>query len=139
MGKNNIFMPLKYKRRFERWDAEKVKAILLAIFEYKETGEIKLPGEYYDAFEAIKDDMDIIEEAYEERCRINAENGKKGGRPKKTEESEKTHSVFEKQKKRKKPIREENIREENIYSLMNSNSNDPKPINEIGLEYLNES
>ena len=113
MGKYNIFMPLKYKKRFERWDAEKVKAILLAMFEYKETGEVtNLPSEYYDAFESIMDDMDIIEEAYQHRCEINAENGKKGGRPKKSEETEKSEWVFENRKKRKNPIREEKRREE---------------------------
>ena len=84
MGKNNIFMPLKYESRFDRWEAEKVKAIIKAMFVYKRTGEVKtLPPEYMDAFDAIRDDMDVIEAAYEERCKINAENGKKGGRPKK--------------------------------------------------------
>ena len=113
MGRNNIFMPMKYEVRFDRWDGEKVKAILKAMFVYQRTGEVKnLPPEYMDAFDAIRDDMDIINEAYEERCRINAENGKKGGRPKKRTvitETEKTEWFLEKPKK---PLREEKKRKE---------------------------
>lgn len=82
MGKEDFIMPLRYKSRFERWDSEKCKAILMAMFEYKETGEvINLPDAYLDAFDAIRSDMDIINAAYEEKCRINAENGAKGGAP----------------------------------------------------------
>ena len=110
MGKNNIFMPLKYESRFDRWEAEKVKAIIKAMFVYKRTGEVKkLPPEYMDAFDAIRDDMDVIEAAYEERCRKNAENGKKGGRPKKANGFSETERFLEKPKK---ALREENRREE---------------------------
>ena len=54
----------------------------------------------------IQKRLDADFEAYEEKCRMNSENGKKGGRPKKTEESErfsekteKTERFFEKAKK----------------------------------------
>lgn len=120
MGKNDFIMPLKYRSRFARWESEKVKAILMAMFDYKETGEVpKLPPEYMDAFDAIKEDMDIVNAAYEERCRINAENGAKGGRPKKRtvlEETEKSERFF---KNRKNPIREDKVREDKIDSLNN--------------------
>lgn len=35
------------------------------------------------SFEFVKTYLDINDQKYKERCRINAENGKKGGRPKK--------------------------------------------------------
>lgn len=51
----------------------------------------------------IQKRLDADFEAYEEKCRMNSENGKKGGRPKKTErfseETEKTERFFEKAKK----------------------------------------
>lgn len=81
MGKDNFIIPLKYKRRFARWSAKQCKAVLLAMFDYKETGAINIPDEYYDAFEAIRDDMDMIEEAYKRKCESNKENGAKGGAP----------------------------------------------------------
>ena len=60
VGKEDFIMPLKYKRRFERWDSEKCKAILMAMFDYTETGMFCLAPVFMDSFEAIKDDMDIV-------------------------------------------------------------------------------
>lgn len=104
--KDGFILQCKYKERFARWGAEKGYAILMAIFEYEETGSITLPDSYYDAFEPIKEDLDAKRKAYEERCRQNAENGAKGGRPKKTEqnpqkptETEKSKRLSEKPKK----------------------------------------
>lgn len=117
MGKESIFMPMKYKRRFQCWDSEKVKAILMAMFEYQETGEVvALPPQYVDAFDAIRDDMDIINAAYEERCRKNAENGKKGGAPVGNQNARKTSETTERLKKQakqpKQALREEKKRKE---------------------------
>ena len=117
MGRNNIFMPLKYRRRFESWEAEKAKAILLAMFEYKETGEVRsLLPQYNDAFEAIRDDMDIIDKAYEERCRINAINGAKGGKAKKANAAERCRTLADADesglKRREAKKIEEKIRED---------------------------
>ena len=107
--KDTFIMQKKYRKRFERWGAEKGYAILMAMFEYEETGEVNLPEEYYDAFEPIKEDMDAMREKWEEVCERNRQNGQNGGRPKKNndtewdnnepKETQKTHSVFEKPKK----------------------------------------
>ena len=80
--KNSFILQQKYKSRFERWGAEKSYAILMAIFEYEETGEYSLPDEYLDAFEPIKDDLDAAREKYDEICERNRANGKSGGAPK---------------------------------------------------------
>lgn len=85
MGKDDFIIPLKYKRRFQRWSGKKCKAILLAMFDYKETGDVNIDEEYLDSFEAIRDDMDIIDEAYKRKCEINAINGAKGGKANATE------------------------------------------------------
>ena len=122
MGKNDFIMPFKYRSRFASWSSEKVKAILMAMFEYNETGVVpKLPPEYEDAFEAIRCDMDIVRVAYEERCRINSENGKKGGAPKGNQNARKTTETTETtENNRNKPkIREDKIREDKIDSLNN--------------------
>ena len=104
--KDTFIIQQKYKSRFERWGAEKGYAILMAMFEYEETGEVHLPDEYYDAFEPIKEDLDAMRAKYEEVCERNRQNGQNGGRPKKTDtdnteptETQKTHSVSEKPKK----------------------------------------
>ncbi len=51
------------------------------------------------AFNFLRVSIDESVDAYRERAEINRENGAKGGRPRKTERSEKSNSVFEKAKK----------------------------------------
>lgn len=87
--KNSFILQQKYKSRFERWGAEKSYIILMAIFEYEETGECSLPDEYLDAFEPIKDDLDAAREKYDEICERNKRNGQNGGRPRKEADEEK--------------------------------------------------
>ena len=110
MGKQDFIMPFKYRNRFERWDAEKCKAILMAMFDYAERGRINLPPTYMDSFEAIMDDMDIVKKAYEEKCRVNAENGAKGGKAKQANATERKRTGANLADK----IREDKIREDKI-------------------------
>lgn len=83
MGRDTFIVRKSYKNRFQRWGAKKGYAILMAMFEYEETGEVNLPEEYLDAFDPIREDLAAYDEAYERRCRINAINGAKGGKAKK--------------------------------------------------------
>ena len=108
MGKNDFIMPCKYKKRFERWSGKKCKAIILAMFEYQETNTVNIPDEYYDSFEAIRDDMDILKEAYKRKCEINAINGAKGGQAKQANASERKRTGANLADK----IREDKIRED---------------------------
>ena len=87
--------------------------LITAIFNYENAGEEDgtLPDAAKMAFICIKNTLDRDREAYEEKCRKNAENGQKGGRPRKNEKkentevdhgeffSEKTERFFEKPKK----------------------------------------
>jgi len=115
MGKDDFIMPCKYKKRFERWSGKKCKAIILAMFEYQETNTVNIPDEYYDSFEAIRDDMDILKEAYKRKCEINAINGAKGGKAKQANATERKRTGANLADK----IREDKIREDKIDSLNN--------------------
>ncbi len=77
--------------------------LITAIFEYSRVGSVsvELSPIVQMAFSIIRDTLDRDHEAYLEKCRRNAENAKKGGRPKKdmAPDSEKTERFFSKPKK----------------------------------------
>ncbi|MBR6313407.1 MAG: hypothetical protein IKR49_02060 [Clostridia bacterium] len=78
-----LFAPLNQKQRGD---------LVTAIFEHECGGDIpKLDKQTKMAFISIRQDLVRNGKAYEERCRQNKENGKKGGRP-----TKKTERFFEK-------------------------------------------
>jgi hypothetical protein len=84
--------------------------------EYSETGETQeLTGRESIAFDFIAEDIDRAKEAYETKCRSNAENGKKGGRPQKAngfeEKPKKANGFSENPKKPNKEKEEEKEKE----------------------------
>lgn len=91
----SVFALLSMKQRGE---------LVTAIFEYERLGHLttELSPILEIAFAGIKDTLQRDRAAYAEKCVKNAENGKKGGRPKKTPteaSTVKTERFFEKPKK----------------------------------------
>lgn len=83
-----------YRRRCEKLDDQELGQLFRSLMEYSETGiKPELDGRLSIAFDFIADDIDRAKNAYENRCKRNAENGRHGGRPK-TNETEETQSVF---------------------------------------------
>lgn len=88
----------------------------MALIDYSESGVVpELDGISMMAFSFIQSQMDRDSKKYENRCSSNRENGKKGGRPKKendTEENPKNPLGFEETEKKtknpKKPIKIKN-------------------------------
>lgn len=97
-------------------DAE-IGRLFVACLTYSMTGEVtELRGNERFVFPGVRSQIDRDKKGYEARCKINAENGAHGGRPKNQtvfEETEKTESVFEKPKKPKEKIKEKK-KEKNI-------------------------
>ena len=78
----------------------------MALIDYSESGVVpELDGISMMAFSFIQSQMDRDSKKYENRCSSNRENGKKGGRPKKENDSEETEK---KTKNPKKPIKIKN-------------------------------
>ena len=82
---------------------EEVGLLFLSLFEYVRERKLPegLPPTAMVAFYGIKHHVDHNLDTYDAKCRRNSENGKKGGRPKKTyhtseEETLKTQTLFEK-------------------------------------------
>lgn len=96
-----------FENQFKLLSLEERGILISAIFEYarERKFECELPPLVNMAFSLIKDTMDRDYEEYLERCEINAINGRKGGRPRKVEESDeptftpRTERYFEKPKK----------------------------------------
>lgn len=83
-------------------DAERGR-LLTAMLEYAKTGEVpQLGGNERYLFPMIKAQLDRDREALQARARLNSENGKLGGRPKKANKSEKSERFFEKANKSEK-------------------------------------
>jgi hypothetical protein len=95
-----------FEKAFALLGMEERGALITAIFEYVMCGKAKTAlGEGAKmAFLFITDTLDRDREAYERRCEVNRENGKKGGRPKKEfgEEERADHDAFSPKTKPKK-------------------------------------
>ncbi len=73
-----------YAQAFEMLSMEERGQLISAVFEHETGIELcteELSAAVRMAFAFIGDTLTRDAEAYEEKCRINAENGKKGGRP----------------------------------------------------------
>ena len=76
---------LDYKQHLELLTIEQCGELWLAMFDYAESGSLPdFSGALAMAFSFIRSQMDRDRAAYEEKCRKNAENGARGGRPSKT-------------------------------------------------------
>lgn len=75
---------------FAKLPAEECQELILAIFDYSMGQEVTLSSSGSDiAFAAIQPYMDENARKYEERCRINRQNGAKGGAPRGNKNAEK--------------------------------------------------
>lgn len=90
-----------YAPQFEMLSLEDRGSLVSALFNYSMCGTIPddLQPVVKMAFGFIKQDMDRDAEKYREKCEINRENGKKGGRPKKQTVTPETERFSEKPKK----------------------------------------
>ncbi|MBQ7542113.1 MAG: hypothetical protein IJT44_07470 [Clostridia bacterium] len=91
MGKDNFLLPKGKYRSIQHMNDDEAGKLFKAVYCYAVTGEPDTREIFGDrflctAFEEIKDYIDSNEERYKERCEVNRENGKKGGRPPKIEE-----------------------------------------------------
>jgi len=86
--KKSFVMYKSFRRLLLRLPMEERGRLISAIFEHLYDGEVstELSDAAAMALDAITDTLDRDCESYAEKCRINAENGKKGGRPRKVEE-----------------------------------------------------
>ena len=86
-----------------------------ALLEYSSAGEvsIKLQGREEVLFDVYSDQINRDIEAYEEMCRKNSQNGKAGGRPKKSAENPKNRPVFSKTQKSQDKDKEEDKDKDN--------------------------
>lgn len=119
---------------FESLPGDEVKELILAIIKYSQNGtEPEFNSSNLNiAWKFIEIALRKDNEKYIEKCVRNAENGKKGGRPKKqtlSEKTEKTEWVFEKPKK---------ADNNNDNNNNNDNDNDNESVNENDYECKNE-
>lgn len=90
-------------------DAERGRLFTACLF-YSKTGEApQLSGNERFVFPAMRSQIDRDIQNYEDFVKRQSENGKKGGRPRKPTESQKTQPFFEKPKKGKEKEKEKEI------------------------------
>ena len=114
--KSSFLIYHEYREPLKLLTDEQRGQLLMALIDYSESGVVpELDGISMMAFSFIQSQMDRDSKKYENRCSSNRENGKKGGRPKKendSEENPKNPMGFEetekKTKNKKKPIKIKN-------------------------------
>ena len=114
--KSSFLIYHEYREPLKLLTDEQRGRLLMALIDYSESGVVpELDGISMMAFSFIQSQMDRDSKKYENRCSSNRENGKKGGRPKKendSEENPKNPLAFEeiekKTKNPKKPIKIKN-------------------------------
>lgn len=76
-----------YLKKCEKLTDQEFGRLFRAALQYSITGERQeLAGRESIVFDFIADDIDRANKAYAERCATNAQNGKRGGRPKKQDD-----------------------------------------------------
>ena len=114
--KSSFLIYHEYREPLKLLTDEQRGQLLMALIDYSESGVVpELDGISMMAFSFIQSQMDRDSKKYENRCSSNRENGKKGGRPKKendSEENPKKPIGFEETEKKtknpKKPIKIKN-------------------------------
>ena len=102
MKKKSFIIRLENREQFEMLTDEQCGKLLKAMCRYADTGTAPVFNDpmLKFAFSYLKGQIDRDAVKYETMCKNNAENGKKGGRPKKTErffeKPDKTERFFEK-------------------------------------------
>lgn len=97
-----------YLKKCEKLTDQELGRLFRALMTYNSTGERQeLAGRESIAFDFIADDIDTAKEAYAKKCEENSRKGKKGGRPKKQELSEKAEkaTAFSESQKSKDKIK----------------------------------
>lgn len=103
MKNSFVFHITKYKKLIERLSGDQVKALMLAMCEYTNTGNVPDMDAITEiAFAGVQGQMDEDNQKWAETCLARSAAGKRGGRPSKTEKAngfEKSNCFSEKQKK----------------------------------------
>ena len=107
MEKKSFILFAEHEEIFESLSDKQAGQLIKGIFKYEKTQEIpQLDKTVRVAFIPIKQILDKNREEYIKKCEKNKENGRKGGRPKKSVETEtnpnKPNGFFENQTKAKK-------------------------------------
>ena len=76
-----------YLERTQRLTDEQLGRLVRAASRYNQTGEECTDADIGIAFDFFRADIDQAKASYKKRCEVNAVNGAKGGRPRKTEEN----------------------------------------------------
>ena len=81
--RNSFIMYYDWLEVFDMFTEAQRGALITAIFRYMRYGIIdeNMPSELKVAFRVIRLTLDRDTETYEDKCKVNSENGKKGGRP----------------------------------------------------------
>lgn len=131
-----------YKRSCEKLTDQELGRLFRSLMQYSETGETQeLTGRESIAFDFIAEDIDRAKEAYETKCRSNAENGKKGGRPQKAngfeEKPKKANGFSENPKKPNKEERKEESKRKGKSKEEKEGENPPTPLLNAGEDLQN--
>lgn len=84
------YIPLwdRYKELFEELLPDEIGRLVLAMQAYKRGEPVEISGNERIIWPSVKRDIDDAKAAYEDTCRRQSENGKRGGRPPKSKQAD---------------------------------------------------
>ena len=116
MAKDTLIFYLSHYQILKNLSDEDFGKLYKSFFESQLGNEVELPENLIIPFGLVKNQMVLDNEKYEEKCCKNRENGKKGGRPKKTN---KANGYFE--NPNDNDNKKENKKEKNLIEFMEEN------------------
>lgn len=126
----SFYEPIKYLTD------EQLGRLFRTIFEYQINGNLEIDEDIRMAFEFFKNQFRIDNEKWQKKIEANRENGKKGGRPKKTQEKPKNPLGKIKPKKGENENDNENVNDNDNENNNKEKYFDNEEINNIFVEFL---
>lgn len=132
MKKDSFILYKSFYEPLKMLSEKQLGKLFKAIFEYQISGKTEVDLDIQMAFAFIKNQLDIDYGKYEEKVKKNSDNGRKGGRPPKTDkQEEKADAKNKSQKSEHQNDKAKKAYNDNEYDNDNENDNENENVDDL--------